>query len=349
MLTDKEIKEIREHLEKAQNPLFLFDNDIDGLMSFILLRRKINRGKGVAVKSFPELDVNYVSRIDEFNSDYVFILDKPLVSKEFIEEVQKRNIPIVWIDHHEVGPKIKEENVFYYNPVFSEKPSNEPVSYIAYNIVQSKDDIWLAMAGCISDNFLPEFKDEFIKKYPDIWKKNIQSAFQVLYESEFGKLITMLDFSLKDRTSNVMNMINFLFVAKNPSDILVENEKNIRIFKRYEEVNKIYQGLLDNAKSIARSSSKLIVFKYSGSLSLSAGLSNELSYRFPGKVIVIVYLKDATATLSIRGREDVREITLKAISGIPNATGGGHKNATGAKMLNSDLGEFLEVFEEELD
>lgn len=349
MLTDKELKEIREHLDNAQNPLFLFDNDIDGLMSFILLRRKINRGKGVAIKSFPELDSNYINRVDEFNSDCIFILDKPLVSKEFFEETRKRNIPVVWIDHHDVGSKIEEENVFYYNPVFSKKGSNEPVSCIAYKVVNNKEDIWLAMAGCLSDNFLPEFKDDFIKKYPDIWKKNAQSAFEVLYESEFGKLITILDFSLKDRTSNVVYMINFLFDAKNPSDILVENEKNVRIFKRYEEVNKIYQKLLDNAKSIARSSNKLIVFKYSGDLSLSADLANELSYRFPGKVIAVIYLKDATATLSIRGREDIRKITIKAISKIPNATGGGHKNATGAKMFVDDLGRFLEIFEEELD
>lgn len=32
MLTEKQISEIREHLEKAQNPLFFFDND-DGLCS----------------------------------------------------------------------------------------------------------------------------------------------------------------------------------------------------------------------------------------------------------------------------------------------------------------------------
>jgi single-stranded DNA-specific DHH superfamily exonuclease len=39
MLNDKQIDEIREHLEKAQNPLFFFDNDDDGLCSFLLLQR----------------------------------------------------------------------------------------------------------------------------------------------------------------------------------------------------------------------------------------------------------------------------------------------------------------------
>ena len=55
------------------------------------------------------------------------------------------------------------------------------------------------------------------------------------------------------------------------------------------------------------------------------------------------------ATLSIRGSMDIRRITIKAVSNIENATGGGHKHATGAKMFVDDLPEFLRVFEEELD
>ena len=49
MLSEKQVKEIREHLEKAQNPLFFFDNDQDGLCSFLLLQRYIGRGKGIAI------------------------------------------------------------------------------------------------------------------------------------------------------------------------------------------------------------------------------------------------------------------------------------------------------------
>jgi len=30
-----------------------------------------------------------------------FILDKPVVSEKFFEEVRQVNLPVVWIDHHE--------------------------------------------------------------------------------------------------------------------------------------------------------------------------------------------------------------------------------------------------------
>ena len=77
MLTEKQVKEIREHLEKAQAPIFFFDNDADGLASFLLLRRYINRGKGVAIKSFPDLNESYARKLYELKPDYVFVLDKP--------------------------------------------------------------------------------------------------------------------------------------------------------------------------------------------------------------------------------------------------------------------------------
>ena len=349
MLDKKQILEIREHLEKAQNPVFFFDNDCDGLMSFVILRRFIGRGKGIPIKSFPELDAGYTKRIEEFNSDYIFILDKPMISKGFIEEMKKKNVPIVWIDHHFI-----EENkefcgnnglVSYFNPVFSKEMSSEPVSFISYEIAGSKDNMWLAMVGCIADNFIPPFEKEFALKYPELWKKNSKGAFEILYESEFGKIVSILDFSLKDRISNVVAMINFMIKANSPADILNENEKNFKIIQRYKHINSAYTKLIEKARKIARNSKKIIFFQYGGELSLSANVANELSYRFPGKIVMVAYIKGASANVSIRGNSDVRKITLDAIKTIEHATGGGHEHATGARISVDDLPKFKEFFE----
>jgi oligoribonuclease NrnB/cAMP/cGMP phosphodiesterase (DHH superfamily) len=47
----------------------------------------------------------------------------------------------------------------------------------------------------------------------------------------------------------------------------------------------------------------------------------------------------------LRGGKDIRKLTLESIKDIPGATGGGHKNATGAKMSVSDLPVFKENVE----
>src|SRR3989338_7382359 len=148
MLTEYQIFEIREHLEKAQNPIFYFDNDADGLCSFVLLRRFIGRGKGVAVRSFPDLNASYARKARELNADYVFVLDKPVISREFVEEIGKLNLPIVWIDHHDVlsGDFADEfKNFSQYNSAKSGDLKGEPVTYLSYKVSLKREDLWLAV------------------------------------------------------------------------------------------------------------------------------------------------------------------------------------------------------------
>ena len=343
MLTNKQISEIKEHLEKAQNPLFFFDNDADGLCSFLLLARAYNKGKGVPIKSFPELNESYVRKLYELNPDYIFILDKPLVSKQFIKEALNMNITIVWIDHHQID-HINAEGVYYYNPAKNQKKSFEPVTYLAWKATEKKKDMWLAVSGCIGDNFLPEFYEEFRKQNPDLCKK-VKTAFEVVYETGIGKIARIMNFALKDRTSNVIKMIKYLLKLENPREILVESPKN-RLLFRFNQINRRYQKLIEKAKKFSRK--KILYFQYGGSLSLSGEIANELSYRFPNKLIVVAYIKGAKANISIRGK-NAKKITLNALKNLENATGGGHEEATGAKISVEDLPKFKEIIEKSIE
>ncbi|MCX6748370.1 MAG: DHHA1 domain-containing protein [Candidatus Pacearchaeota archaeon] len=335
MLTENQLQEIREHLERSQNPIFFFDNDVDGLTSFLLLRRWLGRGKGIAIKSFPELQEHYAKRISELNGDYVFILDKPVVARAFFEETLKMNVPVVWIDHHDVTIDITE-NVSYYNNV----PDNKPVSYICQKIAGRKEDEWLALLGCIGDSFIPEFSSNVEKQYPEYWRK-VKTAFEGLYNTRFGEIIMMLNFGLKDKTSNVLKMIRLLLEAKSPNDIIEENSKTSSLRKRFLVIKKKYSKLLE--KAMKNTSNKLIYFQYSGDLSLSADLANELYYNFPEKTIVVAYIKGTKTNLSLRGKT-ARKLTLKAIEGL-DASGGGHEEATGARINSNDLPKFIEKIE----
>lgn len=337
MLTSQQIKEIREHLEKAQSPLFFFDNDADGLASFLLLRRYINRGKGIAIKSFPDLNASYARKLYELKPDYVFVLDKPIVATGFLEEVNKLNLPLVWIDHHDVhSPDNKE--IFYYNPYRKEK-INEPVSYLCYKVTGKKDDLWIAMIGCIGDGFFPDFISKFEERYLELWGENIETAFQALYTTEIGRIARILSFALKDRTTKVINMLRFLSTVKGPNDILDE-EKARGILQRFKQVNSRYSLLVEKAKKFAKG--KVLFFQYGGELSLSADIANELFFSFPEKLVVVAYIKGDKANISLRWKKDVREITLKAIEGLEGATGGGHEHATGAQVAVEDLPKFKE-------
>jgi len=344
MLTTKQINEIKEHLERAQNPVFFFDNDPDGLCSFLLLRRYIERGKGVAIKSFPDLTEGYFRKIDELKADYVFILDKPVVSREFLEKVEQRNIPTVWIDHHDVQIEAPDF-VSYYNPVLNEDGKNEPVTYLCYKITQRREDMWIAVVGCIYDNFIPDFYSEFEKDYFDLSVIGYKNAFDIFYKSEIGKVVKIFSFGLKDRTTNVVNMLRFLLQVKSPREVLEEGKKNYYMHKRFKQIESRYQKFLSKAMSLSIHAGKILFFQYGGDMSISSDLANALRYKFPKKIIVVCYISGAKVNVSVRGK-NVRDLIAKVVEGFEGATSGGHEDAVGAKISVGDLEMFREKLKE---
>jgi len=344
MLTRKQINEIREHLSKAQNPIFFFDNDPDGLCSFLLLQRYCGRGKGFLINSFPSMTVDYFRKVNELNADYIFILDKPVVSKEFFDEVHQVNIPVVWIDHHEADKNEVPEFVNYYNPLFNRKKSNEPVTYLCYQITERKEDLWLAVVGCISDKFIPPFYSKFVKQYPDLAIKT-KKAFGILYRSQIGKIAMIFSFALKDRTTNVINMFRFLMQVKTPYEVLEESPKNRTMHERFSYINNRYQKLIAKAK-MQVDENKFLFFQYAGDLSMNSDLANELSYIFPEKIVVVIYVSGIKANVSVRGKK-IRGRVLNVIQNLKDATGGGHEDAVGIRLKIEDVEKFKNLLIEE--
>ncbi len=346
MLSAKEIKEIRSHLENAQNPLFLYDNDPDGLCSYLLFRRYLGRGKGFPIRSFPEMDKNYIRKVRELNADYVFILDKPLVSEEFFEEIHKINVPVVWIDHHKTNLEKIPEFVNYYNSLNEFEASSqvfgEPVTYLSYKISNRKEDIWLAVIGCLSDRFLPEFYGDFLKMYPDLGI-NSRDAFEILYRSQIGKISRMLSFGLKDSITNVISMQKFLTDARNPYEVFEETSKNLSMHKRYRTIFSKYEQLISKAKEEGKKSGEVLFFRYGGELSISSDIANELSFWFPRKYIAVLFVSGDKVNISFRGK-GVKKYALEVLKDIPNSSGGGHEDAVGAQIPKDSIDFFKKRF-----
>ncbi len=344
MLSEKQLSELKEHLEKAQNPIFYYDNDCDGLCSFLILRRYLGRGKGVAVRSFPDLNAQYARKARELNADYVFVLDKPVIAKEFIEEIVRLGLPLVWIDHHDVEilDYKKFENVFVYNPTknFGKERSEEPVSYWCMKLSGRKEDLWLGVIGCVADHFMPDFADEFGERYSEFWGK-VHEPFDAYYRTEIGRVAQAFNFGLKDSTSNIVHLQNFLISCKGPEEVLMEVTGNYSFRKKYREIRRKYDELLDRAKKNIRG--KTIFFEYGGDLSISSDISNELSYLYPKKYVVVAYKKGSVANISLRGKS-VKTILEKILEKFENASGGGHEDAVGARIKTEDLERFKELF-----
>ena len=88
VISEKLCKEVREHLDSCKRPLFFFDDDPDGTCSFILLYKYKGEGKGVPVKAAPIVDERFIHKVEEYQPDKVFILDVPMVSQDFLDEMK---------------------------------------------------------------------------------------------------------------------------------------------------------------------------------------------------------------------------------------------------------------------
>ncbi len=340
MLLKNELNEIKEHLNKSQNPLFLFDDDQDGLCSFLILQRGFDKGKGFPIKS-PELNKDYFRKVSELDCDYIFVLDKPKISQDFFEKARQNNVPLVWIDHHDIDRSEIPGFVNYYNPLFSKEKINEPVTHICYNL--TKKDLWLEIIGCISDRYFPEKEyDEFKKKYPDLTIDSKDPS-KIFYLSEIGKISLILGFGLKDKITNVIKMMKFLKEVSGPHEILSEENKHY-FKKRFEVLRKKYDKLVLEAKKQA-TESELLFFKYGGETSMSAEISNRLRFLFKDKAIIVLYESGGKVNISARG-EGIKKIILKAIEGLEGATGGGHENAVGARIKKEDIDIFKKRLED---
>ncbi len=339
---NKKIKVIRQILDKFNNPIYFFDNDVDGLASFLLLRKFWNKGKAVAIKSFPELNASYARKISELSADCVFILDKPRVSSEFLYYVNQQGLNVVWIDHHEDNTGAEGVSLFL-NPTIEIKV-NRPTTYWAYKIIhEQKNYAWIAALGCVADWFIPDFMHEVFNSYKNLFeisKSQLCDAGKILYETTFGKLVLLLNFGLKDTTTNIMKMVKFLVDVNEPYQILEENKENMTMHKRFKQIYRTYAKLLERAKKFSKHD--VLFFQYGGDMSISAELSNALFYMYPDKLIVVAHLKGNRAKISIRSAKDVRAIVLKAIEGLENASGGGHAKALGVNMSVADLPYFKE-------
>jgi hypothetical protein len=205
-------------------------------------------------------------------------------------------------------------------------------------------DLWIATVGCIADWFLPPFLNDFKEKFQGLIEKSYQSPGDIIYKTKLGLLIRIFSFVLKGKTEEVMKCVKILTRIENPYEILNQESAQGRfIYKRYEQVNKLYEPLLkDVLKSVEKSKEDFVVFAYKDDKSsFTSDLSNEAIYRYPNKTILIAREKNDEMKCSLRSTKAVLPPLIeKALVGL-DGYGGGHEYACGLNIKSKDFEEFV--------
>ena len=338
MIPEKEIEEIRKHLRDAENPLFLFDDDADGLTSFLLLWRFIKRGYGIPIKGSPKITEENIKKIEEFKADKLFIIDKAVLPQDVINKIK---VPIIYIDHH---PIQEIKGTHYYNPLKYDPTDSRPTSYWCYKVTQQ--DLWIAMIGIVGDWHVPDEIKELNKQYPNILNKQ-KKPNDILYNSELGKLIKIFEFSLKGSMKDSMQCIKVLTRIDSPDEILKQTTpKGKFVYKHFEKINQRYEKRLKDAIE-CKTESKVLLYTYPPDKdSFTSPISNELMHLNPNKVIIVAKIRNDSVNMSLRTSKikiDLPEIIKKSLEGL-EGYGGGHKTACGAHIKKEDFNEFINRF-----
>lgn len=341
MLTNKEVKFLREELVTAKNPLFFYDADADGLCAFLLLYKLQNEGTGIVVKSAPKVDLKFIRKVKELNPDKIFILDIPIVNQNFIDKAKR---PTFWLDHHQ---PLKRNKIHYFNPRIKNPDIYLPTTRMAYQINDNEENLWLATIGCLGDYSMPDFIDQFVEKYPHLLseKADLDAA---LYKEPVGELVKMFFFLLKGPTLEVRKSVKILMKIQSPDEILKkETAQGKFLYKRFKSINQKYQILLKEAKKEATGSKLLLYYYTENQWSFTANLANELIVNYPNKVVLIARNKSGEMKCSLRAKFPIAKALEKSLVGV-EGYGGGHPNACGAVIKEEDWDRFLENFKAEI-
>jgi len=337
MLTDEEKSEIKEALLSSERPLFFFHDDADGVTSFMQFYKQVERGKGVIVKSTPQVGERFIQTVKNFGPDKIFILDLAIVDQDFVDQI---NVPIYWLDHHDLAD-IK--GVHYYNPKKNKKGDNTCIAKLSYDIFQ--ENFWISAVGTVGDWQLPDdTRKKLIEELPELFNKNIETPQKALFGSKIGKLAKIINFVLKGPMKEVHKAVKVLTRIKGPNELLEESsEQGKYLMKKFKSMNKEYDKLLKRAIEKQEKDDKLLVFTYEeNKTSLSGELSNELLYTYPDKIIIIARHHNGEMKTSFRssGKIKVKEILEKAIVGIQGRVGG-HDYACGGLIKDDDWDDFI--------
>jgi len=342
-MKEEAMKKLKEEIDHCQKPIVFFDGDPDGTTSFLQFYRYKGDGKAVMFKQSPQVTVDYARKVEEYGADKVFIFDLALVDQDFIDAVK---VPIVWVDHHALQERTG--NLTYINPL--KWGETDPPCSMMYEAL--KKDLWISVVGCIADWHMHPYLKEFKEQYPGYIDKDYEFPEEIMFKSPMKTLIKVLSFNLKGTTSDAMKSIKILTRIEHPDEIMKQTTPKGRfLWKKYEQVNKLYSVIQERAIAEGKKAGKLFIFTYAANqTSVTKELANELTALFPDKIIILAREKSGSFKMSLRsGRQapPLRDALERALVGI-TGSGGGHEKACGANVLSDDFARFIENFSREL-
>jgi single-stranded DNA-specific DHH superfamily exonuclease len=353
-LTTQELALFRERVLHARRVLVFYDDDGDGLSSFLLVYRarggdNPSDGRstiGIRVHASAMVPADFAMRkIEENGGDLVLVLDKPYVEQTLLETCP---LPILWLDHHE--PQRTQiataRDTLYLNPRIGDDADNRCTTHWVWHALGREQDLWIAAIGSISDWCMTDIAESFRAQHPELLG-DARDAPHALFAQPFGEIAALLQFNLKGDASDVRAAIKIFGRIESFDELLGRTSARSKfLWKRYEHFKQQYDVLLVAAKRAVTDDPVLFHIFRDVETSFTGELSNRLLHDYPDKIIFLGRDEGGDVKFSIRSVAVPVAPAVKQALALSAARGnaGGHANACGGKINSEDFPKFYEEF-----
>lgn len=344
MVSELQLQNARDLLEKSQRPIYFFDDDADGTCSFLQLYKYYKKGLGIIVKDSKTVETKYFDTVKYQGADLIILLDKPMVEMAFLNIAEENGIPVIMVDHHPPVPVTKK--TLYINPMLQNPEDNRSTSYWVSRIIQEVN--WLGATGSITDYTWDEpLVNEFKKLRPDLLPPKTKNVPEAMNNTQIGILGMIINSNVRGKTKSAMASVKTLTRIDSPDEILEQTTAPGRfIWKKYQKYKEFYDGI----KSLVKiTKDPFIYVRYANEeQTVSSALATEISSNHPEKVVIIARDIKEDVAISIRCQAlDIASIASTASQGLKGRTGG-HKHAIGGLFTKDDFEIFLERLKKEI-
>ncbi|MCW1296407.1 MAG: DHHA1 domain-containing protein [Candidatus Parvarchaeota archaeon] len=320
----------REKLEKSRI-VIIHHNDADGICSsalFISLLKKFgNFPVSIFSPKYIEVDTEVMQQLKNEDYDLIVFLDLPN------SELNKFERDYLVIDHH--PPKTEHKQM-----IFDE---NHCSSYLTFKFCSTYLNFskyaWIACVGCLADKDLNGFEE----------LKEI--AIQRNKELTEEVLNTMVHFISSARIlaeEGVRYALNSLLEAAEsglPTTILgsTPNSEKLVELKRKSIIERNYW--LSKLSEIAIEHDKFTFVRIRSNLPIQSYLAGTLANLNQDKICIVINEEPTKDYAMVEGRTRIDNFDLgkifREVCKELNSSGGGHKKAAGAKILKSEVENFI--------
>lgn len=358
-----------EFLDKAadfiknckEKTTLVYDVDGDSIGSAVIVAKTIERLFNYIPSSFIinhdtfAVDRELYREISSEKIKNVIIVDISVDEEpEYILKISKKARVLV-IDHHQIRKNLNKIGILYINPnlwdskIASFRYCTSKLTYdICSRIINIKDLTWLAGLGIINDycgEQWKDFLDSIYEKYPILKKGNEPYSF----DSNLGLINHMITSGYyHSGAKGGKTAYEACLEATSPLDLLESKTTKAIILRKYfNEVQKELKEITENWRDYAEiNEDKRVVFlELKTKFAIQSPVSTMISIKNPSYTLIVFKRKGNLICVSLRrndGKINCGKLAEDATKGLENANGGGHKPASGAHIMASDLEKFKE-------